>query len=62
MGDLEFLKNYDIFADFGNGDKFHLSVESIDNENKKIILKGSQGQMRWIKIDALYPIKISNNI
>lgn len=51
------LKDYDIFADFGNGDKFYLKDFIIDKENKKIIFKGCQGQMTWVKIDALYPVK-----
>ena len=51
------IKDFDIFIDFGNGDKFYIKDFSIDEENKKIIFKGSQGDMRWVKIDALYPIK-----
>lgn len=54
---MENLKDYDIFIDFGKGDKFYIKDFTIDEENKKIIFKGSQGQMRWVKIDALYPIK-----
>lgn len=51
------LKDYDIYVDFGNGDKFYLKDFIIDEENKKIIFKGCQGQMTWVKIDVLYPIK-----
>jgi len=51
------LKDYDIFVDFGNGDKFYLKDFIINEENKKIIFKGCKGQMTWVKIDALYPVK-----
>ena len=51
------LKEYDIFVDFGNGDKFYIKDFDIDDKNKKIVLKGSQGDMRWIKIDAIHPVK-----
>jgi len=51
------LKEYDIFIDFGNGDKFYIKDFDIDDKNKKIVLKGSQGDMRWIKIDAIHPVK-----
>lgn len=54
---MEKLKNYDIFVDFGNGDKFYLQDFTIDEEHKKIAFKGCQGQMTWVKIDALHPIK-----
>lgn len=52
------LKEYDIFVDFGKGDIFYLKDFIIDEENKKIVLKGCQGQTNWIRIDALYPIKM----
>jgi phosphoribosyl 1,2-cyclic phosphodiesterase len=55
---MEKLKNYDIFVDFGNGDKFYLQDFTIDEEHKKITFKGCQGQMTWVKIDALHPIKM----
>lgn len=51
------LKEYDIFVDFGNGDKFYIKDFDIDDKNKKIVLKGSQGDMRWIKIDTIHPVK-----
>ena len=51
------LKEYDIFVDFGKGDKFYINDFIIDEENKKIIFKGSQGQLNWIRIDSLYPVK-----
>lgn len=51
------LKDYNIYVDFGNADLFHLKDFEIDEINKKIIFKGCQGQMTWVKIDALYPIK-----
>ena len=52
------FKNFDIFVDFGNGDKFKVDVSEIDEDKKKIILKGCQGQMIWIKIDNSHPIKV----
>lgn len=55
------LKDYDIYVDFGNGDKFYLNNFVIDEENKKIIFKGNQGQMGWVKIDTLHPIKNFKN-
>ena len=54
---IEDFKDFDIFIDFGNGDKFYIKNFDIDEKNKKIVLKGSQGDMKWVKIDALYPIK-----
>ena len=51
------LKEYDIFIDFGNGDKFYIKDLDVDEKNKKIVFKGSQGDMRWVKIDAIYPVK-----
>ena len=54
---IEDFKDFDIFIDFGNGDKFYIKDFNIDEKNKKIVLKGSQGDMKWVKIDALYPIK-----
>lgn len=54
---IEDFKDFDIFIDFGNGDKFYIKDFDIDEKNKKIFLKGSQGDMKWVKIDALYPIK-----
>lgn len=49
------LEDLNIFVDFGSGDKFKIEPEEIDLEHKRLILKGSQGQVRWVKIDALYP-------
>lgn len=54
---IEDFKDFDIFIDFGNGDKFYIKDFDIDEKNKKIVLKGSQGDIKWVKIDALYPIK-----
>lgn len=51
------IKDYDVFVDFGNGDKFILSEFEIDEDKKKIVFKGKPGQMIWVKIDALHPIK-----
>lgn len=55
---MDKLKDYDIFVDFGNGDKFYLQDFTIDEKHKKITFKGCHGQMTWVKIDALHPIKI----
>ena len=51
------LNDYNIFVDFGNADKFSIKDFEINEDNKTIILKGCQGQMTWVKIDALHPIK-----
>ncbi len=48
------LEELNIFIDFGNGDKFKIEPEEIDLEHKRLILKGSQGQVRWIRIDEKY--------
>lgn len=55
----EKLNEYDIFVDFGNSDIFYLKDFVLDEENKKITFKGCQGQMRWIRIDEKYPVKVS---
>ena len=56
------LTELNIFVDFGHGDKFKVELEEIDLEHRRLILKGSQGQVRWVKIDALYPtIKTANH-
>lgn len=51
------LQDYDIYVDFGQGDKFYLKDFTIDEKNKKIIFNGCKGQMTWVKLDALHPIK-----
>ena len=49
------LSKRDIYIDFGHGDKFYINdFEITDN---KIIFKGSQGSLGWIRIDTLYPVK-----
>ena len=48
------LEELNIFVDFGNGDKFKVEPEEIDFENKRLILKGSQGQLRWVRISERY--------
>ena len=55
----EKLNEYDKFFDFDNSDIFYLKDFLINEENKKITFKGCQGQMRWIKIDEKYPVKVS---
>ena len=52
------LSEYDIYVDFGNADKFYLKDFTIDKEHKKIIFKGCQGQVNWIRIDEKYPVKL----
>jgi len=56
--DIKKIKDYDIYVDFGKGDIFYLKDVDIDDENKKIVFKGCQGQANWIRIDALYPIEM----
>ncbi len=51
------LSEYDIYVDFENADKFYLKDFIIDEEHKKIIFKGSQNQMKWVRIDEKYPVK-----
>lgn len=48
------LEDLNIFVDFGNGDKFMITPDEIDLEHKRLILKGSQGQLRWVRIDERY--------
>ena len=48
------LTELNIFVDFGHGDKFKVEPKEIDLKNKRLILKGSQGQLRWIRIDERY--------
>lgn len=50
------LKEYDVFVDFDNSDKMYLNDFVIDEENKRITFKGSQGQLRWTRIDEKYPV------
>ena len=48
------LEDLNIFVDFGNGDKFMITPDEIDLKHKRLILKGSQGQLRWVRIDERY--------
>lgn len=48
------LEGLNIFVDFGGGDKFKIEPKEIDLKNKRLILKGSQGQVIWIRIDERY--------
>ena len=48
------LEELNIFVDFSSGDKFKIEPDEIDIEHRRLILKGSQGQVRWIKIDERY--------
>ena len=59
IGDI--LKDFDIFVDFGNADKFLVGNAEVDEEKKKIILHGSRGNMTWVRIDALHPIHLSES-
>lgn len=51
------LAGINVFVDFGHGDKFRVEPDEIDLENKRLILKGSQGQVRWIRIDEKMVVK-----
>lgn len=53
----EALKELDVFVDFNNGDKFMITPDEIDLEHKRLILKGSQGQLKWVRIDERYDKK-----
>jgi hypothetical protein len=55
------LTELNIFVDFGHGDKFKIEPEEIDLKNKRLILKGSQGQVRWIRIDERYGKSVVNH-
>ena len=48
------LEDLNIFVDFGGGDKFMITPDEIDIEHRRLILKGSQGQLRWVRIDERY--------
>lgn len=48
------LEDLNIFVDFGGGDKFMITPGEIDLEHKRLILKGSQGQLRWVRISERY--------
>ena len=50
-------KDWVIFVDFGNGDKFKATNFDIDNANKKIIIKCNNHSLDWVRINTLYPIK-----
>lgn len=50
-------KDWFIFVDFGNGDKFKATNFDIDNTNKKIIIKCNNHSLDWVRINTLYPIK-----
>ena len=55
------LNELDIFVDFGEGDKFLVKPSDIDLENNRLILKGCQGQMRWVRIDENMKRKYGRN-
>jgi hypothetical protein len=48
------LEELNIFVDFGGGDKFMIAPDEIDIEHRRLILKGSQGQLRWVRISERY--------
>jgi hypothetical protein len=48
------LEELNIFVDFGSGDKFMITPDEIDIDHSRLILKGSQGQLRWVRIDERY--------
>ena len=48
------LEDLNIFVDFEGGDKFMITPDEIDIEHRRLILKGSQGQLGWVRIDERY--------
>ena len=48
------LEELNIFVDFDGGDKFMITPDEIDIEHGRLILKGSQGQLGWVRIDERY--------
>lgn len=50
-------KDWDVFVDFGNGDKFKATNFNIDNINKKIIINCNKHSLDWVKVNILHPIK-----
>ena len=55
----EKLKDYNIFVDFGNGDKFIADGAVVDEMAKTITIHGSQGQLGWVRLNAFHPIKVA---
>ena len=48
------LEELNIFVDFEGGDKFMITPDEIDIGHRRLILKGSQGQLRGVRIDERY--------
>ena len=48
------LEELNIFVDFDGGDKFMITPNEIDIDHRRLILKGSQGQLGWVRIDERY--------
>ena len=48
------LEELNIFVDFDGGDKFIITPDEIDIEHRRLILKGSQGQLGWARLDERY--------
>jgi hypothetical protein len=51
------VSDYDIFVDFGDGDKFKVEISEVHEYDHKIILKGSQGSLDWVRMEVKHPIK-----
>ena len=54
---VEDFNKMEIYVDFGGGHKFLVTPESFDEKANKLILKGSEGQLGWVKVDAIHPVK-----
>jgi len=55
---MDNLNDYDIFIDFGNGDKFKVELSEIYEYDHKIILKGHQGSLDWVRMEVKHPVKL----
>ena len=55
------LIELNLFVDFCDGDKFKVEPEEIDIEHRRLILKGSQGQLRWVRISERYGKSVVNH-
>lgn len=55
--DTNIIKDYDIYVDFGYGDKFMATGFNIDNINKKIIINCNNHSLDWVKLNISHPIK-----
>lgn len=61
---LKILENNEVdslFVDCGQGDKFMVTGIDFNENGKSIQLKIDKRSLRWIKMDVLHPIKLSNS-